>query len=188
MAGLVEGGTVLGALALAWLLDVRPFEMFTWSWTALGWGLLAVLPMLVVFFSTPSTRSIVVEMLGAPLSHCRWYDLMALAALAGFGEELLFRGVLQPGLGFLATNVLFGLAHAVSPLYAVLATLFGMYLSILTFNIGGSPNLLRAVIAHGVYDYIAFLLVVREYRRSTSAGANASPEAPSRNDGSPIDS
>ncbi len=164
LAGLVEGGTVLVALALGWLLGIRPFALLTWSWSALAWGILAVLPMLGVFLIAHSTRSLVVDMLGGPLSRCRSYDIVALAGLAGLGEELLFRGVLEPAIGFLTTNLLFGLVHAVTPLYAALATMFGMYLSWLTFHIDNSPNLLRAIVAHGLYDYIAFLLVIREYR------------------------
>lgn len=34
-----------------------------------------------------------------------------LAILSGFGEEILFRGVLQPRLGWVETSILFGLIH-----------------------------------------------------------------------------
>ena len=115
-------------------------------------------------------------MLGAALSRCRWYDLIILAALAGFGEELLFRGMLQPWLAewnvtfaFIATNVAFGLMHAVTPSYVIVAAGVGMYLSWLSYGIG-EPNVLRAVIAHGVYDWIAFVLIIREFRRKSGTG------------------
>jgi membrane protease YdiL (CAAX protease family) len=34
-----------------------------------------------------------------------------LALLSGFGEEIFFRGLLQPALGLVITSLLFGLAH-----------------------------------------------------------------------------
>ncbi|MBX3439767.1 MAG: CPBP family intramembrane metalloprotease [Planctomycetaceae bacterium] len=170
LAGLVEGGTILVALGGGWLLGVSPWSSIAWSGEAVAVGLLATLPILGVFHLATGPRTVAVEMLGEALSRCRWYDLILLAALAGFGEELLFRGVLQPWLAqwsapfaFLAANLAFGVMHAVTPSYALVATGVGMYLSWLAYGIGES-NLLRAIIAHGVYDAIAFGLVVRQYR------------------------
>jgi membrane protease YdiL (CAAX protease family) len=171
LAGLVEGGTVVAALGLAWLLGVSPWELLHWRWDALAVGVLATLPMSSMFMIATGPREVATEMLGAALESCRWYDLVLLAALAGVGEELLFRGVLQPWLAgwhplfaFFATNIVFGLVHAVTPAYALLATGVGMYLSWLTFGIG-EPNLWRAIIAHGVYDAVAFAFIVREHRK-----------------------
>ena len=41
-----------------------------------------------------------------PLSHA-----IALALLSGFGEELFFRGALQPRVGWLVASLLFGMVH-----------------------------------------------------------------------------
>lgn len=38
-------------------------------------------------------------------------DIVVLAAIAGFSEELLFRGMLQPRMGLVASSLLFGLLH-----------------------------------------------------------------------------
>jgi len=129
------------------------------------------LPLLGLFYVAKGPRTVATEMLGEALSRCYWYDWILLAALAGVGEELLFRGVLQlwlsewnPTFAFIAANIAFGLMHAVAPSYALLTAGVGMYLSWLAYGIG-EPNLWRAIIAHGVYDAIAFGLVVREYRR-----------------------
>ena len=43
---------------------------------------------------------------GVPFTHA-----IALALLSGFGEELLFRGALQPRVGWFAASLLFGLMH-----------------------------------------------------------------------------
>lgn len=182
VAGLVEGGTILAALAGGWLLGISPWESVSWQWRAVAISCIATLPMLGVFFVATGPRTVAVELLGQALSRCRWYDLVLLAALAGLGEELLFRGLLQPWLaqwspvfGLIATNVAFGLLHAVTPAYALVAGGVGLYLSWLAYGVG-EPNLLRAIIAHGVYDAIAFGLIVREYRRRQLHSAGKTDE------------
>jgi membrane protease YdiL (CAAX protease family) len=137
--------------------------------------------MLLLFFASHGLRRLVVDLLGQPLSRCTWYDLLLVAALAGFGEELLFRGVLQPWIGrghplagLIGANLIFGLLHALTPGYAVLATAFGFYLSWLLAGFG-EPNLLRPIVTHAAYDYVAFLLVVREYRQRATADARSGP-------------
>uniref|UniRef100_A0A7R9ZN51 CAAX prenyl protease 2/Lysostaphin resistance protein A-like domain-containing protein n=1 Tax=Craspedostauros australis TaxID=1486917 RepID=A0A7R9ZN51_9STRA len=83
----------------------------------------------------------------------------ALGMAAGFGEEMLFRGVLQYELGasFAAvgwTSVLFGLLHAVTPLYAVLATLASLYFGWLYL---AADNLVVPILTHGLYDVAALM-------------------------------
>jgi membrane protease YdiL (CAAX protease family) len=180
LAGIVQGGLVFLALALGWLAGIEPLGSIRWTARDAAWGAAAILPMLAAFFVAPGLRQIVIDLLGRLLSLCRWYDLLLLSALAGVGEELLFRGVLQPWMGrlhplagLIGANVLFGLLHGVSPGYALLATAFGFYLSWLVDG-PGEPNLLRPIVAHGLYDFVALLLIVREYRRS--GGATTAPE------------
>ena len=91
---------------------------------------------------------------------------MLVSALAGIGEELLFRGVLQAGLseawspmaGIVVASLLFGAAHAVSLSYLVLATLMGLYLGLL-YHLTG--NLLLPIIVHALYDWIAIHFYLR---------------------------
>lgn len=85
-----------------------------------------------------------------------------LGALAGCGEEMLFRGVLMSQLSenfgnWIALSVsaiIFGALHAVTPLYAIIATVIGFYFGelYLTFN-----NLAVPIICHGFYDILALL-------------------------------
>jgi membrane protease YdiL (CAAX protease family) len=92
--------------------------------------------------------------------------VVLVAALAGLGEELLFRGVLQVWLadgfggsaGLLLASVIFGMAHALSRAYFLLATAMGLYLGGL-FALTGS--LLLPVIVHAVYDAVAIALLLR---------------------------
>lgn len=103
------------------------------------------------------------------MGHMTAIELAVLALTAGLGEELLFRGWIQQGLhgyfgsdqpllagvvGWLIASILFGLAHPITPLYIVLATVMGMALGGIYWLTG---NLLCAIVAHAAYDAIILL-------------------------------
>jgi len=96
-----------------------------------------------------------------------WPVLISLAALAGVGEELLFRGALQgwlvwhlnDALAIAAAAVLFGLVHYLSFTYFVIATALGLVLGVVYWLTG---SLLLVMVWHGVYDMIA-LYSLRRY-------------------------
>ncbi len=171
------------AYGIGWLAGVDPLSSLRIRGDAIGLGLLGTLPLLVFFgityrLSVPELEKIkqlLIDTLGPLLAACRWYELAYVAMLAGVCEELLFRGVLQPWLeslwgwwaGLLISNVLFGLAHSVTPLYTLLAALTGMYLGWI-LDAGGERNLLVPIIVHGVYDLAAFVIVVAAYRAERS--------------------
>lgn len=169
---LIEGGLVGAALLLGRLAGVDPWQM-TPSYSALLWGLGAILPILCGYAVSGDVRDTVVRLLGPALLGCRWYDIVLLAGLAGLGEELLFRGTIELFLerwhlwgGMLAANILFGAAHALNWQYFLFASSVGVYLSWLSGFPGSERNLLPAVVAHGVYDAVAFFLIRAEYRDS----------------------
>jgi membrane protease YdiL (CAAX protease family) len=178
LASLFQGGLAIAALGLAWLLHVNPFDEFDVSGRSIGMGIAGTIPMLMFFVMTyrstrPRLRQIrefLVESLGPALSECRWHELVWVALLAGFSEELLFRAVLQNWLapwGFAASllisNLAFGFAHAVTPTYVVLAAGMGMYLGTL-HEFADHRNWLVPMAAHTLYDLIAFLVIRRSYR------------------------
>jgi uncharacterized protein len=173
LAAVFQGGLVVLALGLAWIAGLNPMEHFRWSWTGLAWGTVAALPILALFTLSDWFRSrpLVTEFLGPLLAGCRWHELLALALLAGLSEELLFRGVLQPWIaagwgetaGLVGSNLIFGLAHIITPTYALVAGLVGVYLGLL-LELEGEANLLIPITTHAVYDFLAFLIVVREFR------------------------
>jgi hypothetical protein len=86
--------------------------------------------------------------------------IVVLAIGAGVSEELLFRGVLQTWMaGFvplvfaiMLSNILFGVLHMRTVLYAFIAGLVGVYLGILYAATG---NLLAPMSAHAFYDAVA---------------------------------
>ena len=157
---------------LLWLVtgvDLRP-QLSVSVWT-LSLGLLGVLPMLPVMFLGGRLRDLVGDLLGRQLSQCSVGDMAALAAMAGVGEELLFRGALQEWwaragflVGLIAANLIFGLLHAMTPMYFAIATAIGFYLSGLA-EMGETRNLVAPMVAHGVYDFIGFLLIANDWRR-----------------------
>jgi membrane protease YdiL (CAAX protease family) len=172
VAVLFEGSLIGVAGIIGWWFGIDPFGKLQWGWRGVVWGIAASGPMFGMFLLAnrfpvgPLLRikQFLHEALGPSLVVCRWYDLLLVAAVAGLGEELLFRGVLHPLTGLLWSNVLFGLAHFITPAYALLAGFMGAYLGGL-FQL--SENLLGPIITHGLYDFLAFLVVARECRSMT---------------------
>ncbi|MBS0263762.1 MAG: CPBP family intramembrane metalloprotease [Planctomycetes bacterium] len=176
MAIFFEGSLIGLAALLGWWLTVNPLDHFAWDWHGTIAGLAGTVPMFLLFalaYRFPvgplkQIKSFLIRALGPYLLLCRWYDLLLLGAVAGISEELVFRGVLHPKFGIVWSNVVFGAVHWITPAYAVTAGLIGAYLGWLCDY---SENLLAPIIAHGLYDFLAFLVVARDARR------NLAPEA-----------
>jgi membrane protease YdiL (CAAX protease family) len=176
-----EASLVLVALFLGWIAGIDPFEKLYFSEAAIAYGIIGTVPLFIMFLaleqmqgdSIVKIRKLLLQTLGPGLHRYHWTDLFMLAAIAGVSEELLFRGVIQPWIesswgmaaGLIGSNVIFGLVHAVTPLYAVLAAFVGIYLG-LSLDYGGERNLLTPVIIHGLYDFLAFVALMRVYRAS----------------------
>lgn len=196
-----EAGLALAAVLLGAATGIRPGVIP--DGRSLAIGVAATLPLVafyLVAFYLVATRvpllpmrriyDLLLATLGRPLAQCRWHELALLAALAGVGEELLFRGVLQPWIGrlgvtagWIGANLLFGLAHAVTPTYFVLATAIGFYLSAVQSAAQG--NLAAAILAHGLYDWFAFVQVARAYRRAHPEVGDIPDEPSGAADGEP---
>jgi membrane protease YdiL (CAAX protease family) len=58
----------------------------------------------------------------------------------------------------------------VTPLYAVLAALVGMYLG-LSMDYGIERNVLTPIMIHGLYDFLAFFMLMRAYRISLTTSS-----------------
>lgn len=107
-------------------------------------------------------RQFLMEQLAPAMSQCQAWELIVIAISAGVGEEVLFRGVLQPRIGWIASAVLFGLLHSVSPTYIIVTLIMGAALAWIQI-LGG--NLWAPIIAHSVYDYWMFLVLIRAHRK-----------------------
>ena len=86
--------------------------------------------------------------------------IILLAIIAGVSEELMFRGVLQTILdrqlpvaaAIALSSLVFGLLHARTVLYAIIAGAVGAYLGLLFWATG---SLFVPIVTHAVYDLIA---------------------------------
>ncbi len=178
MAVMVEGGLALAAIAFAWIFSVslrdqfpllgKPFAI------ACVRGLIATLPMLLVFWLLVNSRQPAlrqlrdqVDWLIREMFPSRSIPQFAMVALlAGVGEELLFRGALQtkfgqwttPIIALAITSLLFGLAHALSKLYFAFAVIVGAFLGWLVFEY---HDLVAPMVAHGLYDFLALVYLSR---------------------------
>jgi membrane protease YdiL (CAAX protease family) len=191
-----EGGLALAALVLGWWLGQPPLATLSFNLRDLGIGALATGPMFLGLWVCLASkrpalleiRELVEELLLPLLAGSSLVGIAGLSALAGLGEEMLFRGVVQPAiaglfdpswgpwLGLAGASLLFGLAHAVTRAYVVLAALVGAYLGGLWLLTG---NLLVPVVAHALYDFGAILwLLGSGPRQSAVAVATAEPAAP----------
>lgn len=184
LATVFQGGLVVAAYVLAWLADMDPLARLAFDLRGLAIGLCATAPLFAafqLFYWLPihelrRIRHFLLEKMGPLLDACTLRDMTYLGLLAGVTEEILFRGVLQPlvesawgwGAGLLVSNLLFALAHWITPMYALLAGLTGLYLG-LAMDFGGERNLLIPIVIHAVYDLLAFVKVVRTYREGRSA-------------------
>lgn len=183
MTIVVEGGLALLAVGLAYWLEVPLFETFRWNPQELGIGLAAAVPMMGVLFLTARSqlapfvriRQLLDEGLFPRLKACKFWDLIFLAAMAGFCEELLFRTVIQqylenvihPIWGLVIASVVFGLLHCVSMTYAILTFVAGIYLGAIWWVTG--RNSVAVMIAHGVYDWVAFVYLMKLHRARATA-------------------
>lgn len=173
-----EGLLIPLALGLALLLGVSPWAHLRPSAAVLPLALAATLPLLAALAALGALRpgwfrdiEALLRPLVAALFRGRGaVPVLVVAALAGLGEELLFRGVLQAWLAGVAgpwpavvlAGVAFGLAHYLSPAYFVLATGMGLYLGAL-YQLTG--DLLLPVLVHALYDAIALAYLLRRHER-----------------------
>jgi membrane protease YdiL (CAAX protease family) len=159
------------------LLDIDPAGAFHRDWSQALVGVVASIPLLLGLWGALRSRAgpvrqlvdLVQEQLGPLLAPRSMAELAGIAILAGVAEELLFRGLLQAGLSRVLPDIValaiasavFGLAHFLTPAYAVLAFVAGAYLGGL-FLLQG--NLLPPIVAHALYDFVAFICLVRRHR------------------------
>ena len=167
-----EWGTLLSAVGISLWLQQQYFLLpFYFHWTAFFYGVIGSIPclLLLYFLLSPTGRRLkslqdiyeIVEDFLPTLREMSTWQLVVLGLSAGIGEESLFRGVLQPMLtwvmpvpvGIVATSLVFGLLHALTPTYFILATMISIYLGCIVVVY---DNLLVPILIHGIYDAIAF--------------------------------
>ena len=89
-------------------------------------------------------------------------QIAIISVAAGVGEELLFRGVLQPEFGLIPAGVIFGLLHMGGRgtlAFGLWAMAMGSVLGLLAVWTNG---LLAPIVAHAVYDAAAMRYIAME--------------------------
>ena len=97
-------------------------------------------------------RRLYVDAITPIFDQVRAIDVAAIGVAAGVGEELFFRGILQPEIGLVAASMIFGLLHTGGRgtlVFGVWVTCMGAALGALALWFGG---LLAPIVAHAVYD------------------------------------
>ncbi len=92
--------------------------------------------------------------------------IVLMAMFAGIFEEVLFRGALQSALvkispllvAILVSNLIFGAVHWRTSLYALIASVIGVWMGVL-FAL--TNNLITPILTHAVYDLIALWVTAR---------------------------
>ncbi len=100
------------------------------------------------------------------------FDRIQISFFAGFGEELLFRGAIQPLLGIWITSLIFIGIHGYFKFKSFGHVVFGVMmfgLSMLLGYIFEYAGLIAAMTAHAVYDVI-MLWWVKGYENDNSNG------------------
>lgn len=99
------------------------------------------------------------EMIYPLASQLGVFSALVISLFAGVGEELFFRGFLQPKIGIVSTSIIFGLVHfifnlrrfyLVALLYIAIGFLFGFVYELF-------DSLWAPVIFHCVYDFTALI-------------------------------
>ncbi|MCA9165233.1 MAG: CPBP family intramembrane metalloprotease [Planctomycetales bacterium] len=181
-----EAGLGVVAIFFGWLVGFAPLgtlRIHAWSDASRPMliGLVGTLPMLVGLvlmdrYPVGRLRGLkdLVEKRLSPLFRAAGLPrLFLISAAAGWGEELLFRGLIQAGLiamlsetwgsptaiafALLVASILFGMCHWLSTMYLVIATAMGFYFGGLML---WADSLLAPIVTHALYDFAALVYLV----------------------------
>ena len=102
-------------------------------------------------------------------------EVVVISLAAGIGEELLFRGVLQPEVGLIPASLVFGALHTGGR--GTLA--FGCWVALMGAALGwlaaATGGLLAPIVAHALYDAAALVYIRRGRDCAAVAGRDGGP-------------
>jgi len=181
-AVLFEAGLGIAAVLIGRSFGIRLNDYFAVDVMTVGLAVGATVPTLLFYVFLRSLpwaclrriRELTRSVFLAEMSSLVVWQLALLALAAGFGEEFLFRGLIQKGLCNIAggreiavvvlISLLFGLFHYLSKTYVVLAFLISLYLGFLFL---WTDNLFVPMMVHALYDFCVFLHLRFECGRLT---------------------
>jgi hypothetical protein len=169
LRGLVAAELALGIVALVWAMrsDTEIAYRFDIETLAIALGLsvaLAIVNFSLFFLGrrfefTRYVYTFFDDEIFPLLREATVVDIILLAAVAGFSEELLFRGMLQPRMGLIASSLLFGLLHG--PDYKLWP--FAAWAAVVGAGFGlvyrETNNLAIPMLVHAFYDGLALAYI-----------------------------
>ncbi|MFP8489841.1 CPBP family intramembrane glutamic endopeptidase [Gracilimonas sp. Q87] len=97
--------------------------------------------------------------------HFSLFDKIQISVFAGAGEEILFRGAIQPLIGNVFTSIIFIGIHGYFKFKSPGHILFGLMMFGLSLMLGFLAlyvGLIAAMIAHSVYDLVMLILIQKK--------------------------
>ncbi len=177
---LFEGGLGLIGVLCAYLFGIDLWGQVHWHQLDdifLGIGLSVFLFVFFLILNQYSnfsfiqnTKDKLEDVLISFFSDFQTVHILLIALLSGCGEEILFRGFLQQvlqsnyfgsdniWLGIFLSNMLFGLAHWLSPFYALYAGVLGLILGVVMVY---SDNLLTPILIHTTYNFLVLYYLLK---------------------------
>lgn len=176
-----EGGLALAGWTLGRLTGTEVTAGLAMGGSAIGQGIAATLPMVMMLWwversklpSLVEIREMVAGKILVIFRGWQWWQFAVLSIAAGAGEEILFRGWMQqwltgvmgiPG-AMLATSIVFALVHLITPAYGWITFGISLYLGLLY---AVTDNLAVPMIAHGLYDFVALMWLMRKKTENIS--------------------
>ncbi|CAN5559580.1 type II CAAX endopeptidase family protein [soil metagenome] len=145
------------------LADSLPWSLLLGTLTAAATVLLGIL----LYRLVPTMRQIADELAPTLVDGADRSNLVLISLFSGIGEEMLFRGAVQPEFGLVVAAVLFGLVH-IGPDRRYLTwtawTILAGFLFGFLYEFSG--GLLAPIIAHSLHNASTFLLW-RHLRKQT---------------------
>jgi hypothetical protein len=156
------------------------------------WGVVATLPLLIVFVILDRQPRVLVEFKKVISSTVvpmfeglSILEVAAISVAAGLGEELLFRGLVQGGLqgwmgepygwafGLAVASAAFGICHWLNATYAVITAVIAIHLGVVFLLV---DDLAAPIVAHALFDFVAILYLTRETRSPPDAAVESDEE------------
>lgn len=113
---------------------------------------------LLMNYLTPESSESIEKVMYGLLGNITIISALIIAISVGVGEEILFRGAIQPRFGIPFTAFLFAIVHVQYP--NILAILLIFIIGIILGVLRKKTNTVVPIIAHITYDFIAFLAFI----------------------------
>jgi membrane protease YdiL (CAAX protease family) len=144
-----------------------PFSLLMQLGVGLGAGLLLAGLVYFVIGKTPVQEVLSDFSVFKALSKAEFsiFDNAQLSFFAGAGEELLFRGAIQPLLGNTITSIIFIGIHGYFKFRSPAHIFFGVMMFALSFSLGllfEHAGLIAAMAAHAIYDLVMLVTIQRK--------------------------